>query len=248
MGVPKVGTVPGRVGRSGHRPRTGRGGSVSAEAREAGDVPVVRVGVCRYACGVPEAVLSSVLGSSSEGSDLQRSSGAALRPRAQLDLLPERLRKRIEVSGKHWLWIGYVRRDGYGIFGGGEVSTLAHREVWAALGGELPEHLHHDGCPFKHCTAPGCLTPMSASDHKTLHAAAERREACKWDHPFDEANTSWRIGRNGRPSRQCRRCKAITERRRVAGMNPDEKRALTQASIDRRRHRTGMRKLAGSRY
>lgn len=122
------------------------------------------------------------------------------------DVLPERLRRRIRIEAGHWRWTGSRNAAGYGLVHDPDRSRLAHREVWRALGLPLPEDLHHDGCPFKDCVNPACLRPLTKAEHTTLHAP--ERTGCVHGHEFTAANTYWRKDRNGRRSRQCRRCKA----------------------------------------
>lgn len=105
-----------------------------------------------------------------------------------------------------------MTEDGYGRIevarseDGRRQVWLAHRLVWRLLGGTLPPDLHHDGCPYKHCTNPACLSPLSKAEHtKSHHPLAE---TCGSGHEFTPENTYWRQDRNGRRSRQCRRCKA----------------------------------------
>lgn len=112
-------------------------------------------------------------------------------------------------------------------------AWLAHRLVWHLLGGELPEDLHHDGCPLKSCVRPACLSPLTKAEHTVEHHPLA--EECSNGHPYDEANTYWRKGRNGGRSRQCRRCKADREAARMKALPEDERRRLRREEARRRR-------------
>ena len=123
------------------------------------------------------------------------------------DDLPEYLRKRIRVEGRHWLWTGSLSR-GYGqieltAVNGRRTNHRAHRLVWAALVGEPPEDLHHDGCPHKHCVAPGCLRPLTTVEHAALHG--QEHQGCRSGHAWTPENT---YVRKDTGKRVCRRCKA----------------------------------------
>lgn len=129
------------------------------------------------------------------------STGAAV-----LDLLPERLRRRIEVSPDGcWLWTGHINRGGYGILGARPRPLLAHRLVWEALKGLPPEVLHHDpDCP-KSCVNPEHLSPTTNSEHPDSAPAWQSSKThCAQGHKFTEANT-YRPARGGRICRRCRR-------------------------------------------
>lgn len=138
------------------------------------------------------------------------------------------MRARIEVVGRHWLWVGSITSDGYGTYGGAGFNWQAHRLVWVLLGGELPEDLHHDGCPHKNCVRPGCLAPLTKAEHTKSHAHDNERTECVNGHAFTEANTYWRTDRKGNRSRVCRLCKAERQRKRYAANPKSEIRARTE--------------------
>lgn len=125
----------------------------------------------------------------------------------------------------HWLWVGYVAPSGYGKTWH---PRLAHREVWATLFGEVPAHLHHR-CRVKHCVRPhrDHVVPMPTN---AAHKQAHRDELthCSHGHEWTEANTYVRT--NGQ--RQCRACKAATQRRRYAR---DPKGEISKRTARRRR-------------
>lgn len=58
-----------------------------------------------------------------------------------------------------WEWIGYIQKDGYGIFNihnvDGWKSSLAHRVAWEIFFGKIPTNLY----VCHHCDNPSCVNP-----------------------------------------------------------------------------------------
>lgn len=109
-----------------------------------------------------------------------------------------------------WMWTGYLEHHGYG-----QVRTVphrgkkAHRVVYAALVGPIPEGLEIDHlCKVRNCVNPAHLKPVTRQENMRRSSIAESRGRaqrekthCKHGHPFDEANTfHWR------GERHCRAC------------------------------------------
>lgn len=110
---------------------------------------------------------------------------------------------RIEV-GDCWQWTGYRDKDGYGHFG--SPARLAHRLVWEALVGPIPEGLHLDHlCRNTGCVNPDHLEPVTAAENnrrvpeairgnRVNHAKGpdhpnSKKTHCKWGHPLTPENT-----------------------------------------------------------
>ena len=117
-----------------------------------------------------------------------------------------------------------------------KAAHLAHRLVWADLGGVLPDHLHHE-CRRKLCVNPGHLTATDVAEHALWHAVEKCKTHCVHGHEFTEANTYWRKDRNGRRSRMCLACCNTRTKKRYAAMSPEERSALAARSSERRRQR-----------
>jgi hypothetical protein len=127
----------------------------------------------------------------------------------------------------------------YGIFWGNpepyapmrNTGMLAHRLLWLIVNGPIPDdHLHHL-CGVRLCVRPDHLTPLSIVDHQAIHHVSDR---CSNGHEWTPENTYYRKD-NGK--RQCRACKATTQRRRYADMAPEQKSAENYRSSQRRRKR-----------
>jgi len=128
--------------------------------------------------------------------------------------LPDRITRKIEVdlATGCWNWTGGRMSNGYGSVNltGPKRSVLAHRFVYEAYHGPVPEgmHLHHR-CENPRCCSPDHLVPVTRKGHGAAHR--ERPDTCRHGHPFDEANTY----RDRRGYRKCRVCHRIQEAARL---------------------------------
>ncbi len=119
--------------------------------------------------------------------------------------------------GPCWLWMGYITRYGYGsIYWGSRPERMpAHRFAYKLLIGPIPDGLVPDHlCRVRHCVNPQHLEAVTSGENvlRGIGASAmnARKEACKYGHTFDEANTYYP------PSggRQCRACNRRVEQAR----------------------------------
>ncbi len=121
-----------------------------------------------------------------------------------IEELPERLRERIAEVDGCWLWTGNINGKGYGRLGARPRPLLAHRLVYEALRGRLPEVLHH-ACPNKHCVNPEHLVETNHSEHPDSAPAWQSAKThCAQGHEFTPENTYY-PARGGRLCRTCRR-------------------------------------------
>ena len=132
-----------------------------------------------------------------------------------VDELPAKLRDRIEVVDRHWLWTGACNDKGYPQVRIDGRAWYVHRLVYALLVEDPAERqLHHDeACP-KHCANPAHLEPLTHVEHKAVH----RRSHCHAGHPMEGANV---YVRRDNSARQCRAC----QRRRARAKGPTGRRA-----------------------
>lgn len=116
----------------------------------------------------------------------------------------ERFWLNVEKSETCWLWIGYIKPNGYASFypgGGRHVSKVyAHRFAYELVSGPIP-----DGMEVDHtCNVRNCVNPehLEAVTHRTnLDRAKDRRTHCKAGHALTEDNLyEWR------GNRRCRTC------------------------------------------
>lgn len=128
-------------------------------------------------------------------------------------------RIRIEDSG-HWIWTGAFMGKGYGMFrgriGSRRGAWLAHRLVYAAMVGEIPDDLQLDHLCRNHaCVSPHHLEPVTSGENTRRGENWNRRkEACLRGHRFTPENTY--INTSGaytlRQCRACMRLRAATKR------------------------------------
>ena len=111
-------------------------------------------------------------------------------------------------------WKGRITPQGYGELsankqnGGGNLR--AHRVVWEALNGSIPEGMVLDHlCRNRSCVNPMHLESVTVKENNLrgegVGAKNMKKTQCKSGHPFDESNTGW-LG-NGK--RYCRECGKI---------------------------------------
>lgn len=136
---------------------------------------------------------------------------------ADVKLLPERIRRRIDFDGSCWMWLGYIDYDGYGKTTENRRHQLAHRVVYARLVGPIPQGLTIDHlCRRRACVNPEHLEPVTQKVNtlrgNAVTAENARKTHCGNGHPFDVLNTHWT--RSG--TRDCRACKRANEARRRA--------------------------------
>ena len=119
--------------------------------------------------------------------------------------------KHIQFTETCWLWNGPVHKR-YGKYGG----TTAHRHVFRALGGEIPEGLELDHlCMKPLCVNPEHLEPVTRAENVRRRRAAYTK--CTNGHAYTPANTY--IRPNG--ARDCRagiRARVAAYKRRQVGV------------------------------
>lgn len=103
------------------------------------------------------------------------------------------------------IWQGKVSRDGYGIIWRGQRPTHAHRVVYEAEVGPIPEGkvLDHS-CAAPRCCLPAHLEPVTQSENLRRKSWRNRVRLthCKKGHALDGANAI--VTSNG--GRICRTC------------------------------------------
>jgi len=121
------------------------------------------------------------------------------------NLSPEqRFWARVEKTDGCWLWTGGLNKSGYAGLKVDGKTVLAHRWIYEAQVGAIPEGMTIDHmCGVKHCVNPAHLRPLSLGDNGRAHWR-EQRGLCKNNlHPTSDENTVWTP--SGR--RYCRPCR-----------------------------------------
>ena len=112
-----------------------------------------------------------------------------------------------------WEWQRSLR-NGYGQCAASFGTRQAHRAVYAALGGDIPEGLELDHlCRNPRCVRPSHLEPVTRRENarRTPYLAEKtQRTECPQGHLLDAANAY--IKPNG--TRRCRRCNTDQARER----------------------------------
>lgn len=141
-----------------------------------------------------------------------------------------RFMRKVEVLPNGcWRWTHPLRRNGYADFFHEGKKRRAHRVAYEHFVGPIPvgvepDHLCHTNdpgcaggwtCPHRACVNPAHMElvtrRVNALRGRSRAAINAAKDACKYGHPFDEANTY--ITSTG--GRQCRKCR--TERTRELG-------------------------------
>jgi len=138
--------------------------------------------------------------------------------------LIERVKRQVVMEPEMGCWLrqGALHEDGYGLIWQGGRTRLAHRFMYEAFFGAIPEGCEaHHICKSKNCCNPGHLMVVSHQEHMELTPGTvgydnRAKTRCKAGHPFDEANT--RIESNG--ARGCLACRRQYDKARPLERNP----------------------------
>lgn len=126
--------------------------------------------------------------------------------------LPESLARRYDANPTPcWVWNGGTQSRGYASLTNGNGGTmLAHRAVWEAINGPIPDDMTVDHiCRNKLCGRPDHLRLLTRGDN--LRAARAAIRFCPAGHEYTPDNTRYRGNR-----RECRTCQRDQQARRRA--------------------------------
>lgn len=127
----------------------------------------------------------------------------------------------MELKGECWLWARAIDSHGYGAMWHDGGMRKAHRVIYEALVGQIPDGLVLDHlCRTSRCINPDHLEPVT--HYENLHREAryyrQIRTHCTNGHEFCEQNTYWHPS----GARLCRDCmrksalKSMLKRKRLA--------------------------------
>lgn len=115
-----------------------------------------------------------------------------------------------EHSNGCWVWLGFLKPDGYGRIRENRKWIYVHRYSYELHRGPIPTGMVIDHL----CFYPACVNPDHLRVTDPVSNSRRQRSAfkttCKNGHPFDEKNTIIRRA-NGR--RDCRKCGAQATKR-----------------------------------
>lgn len=126
----------------------------------------------------------------------------------------ERLMSKVTKTSTCWLWTGATDSHGYGSFKlttpEGRFDRGAHRLVWIAFKGEVPEGLVLDHlCRVRHCVNPDHLRVVTQAENTLAGigpaAINARKTHCKHGHEFTPENTYIFPSTGTRACRECQR-------------------------------------------
>ena len=131
-----------------------------------------------------------------------------------------------EGVGHCWFWQGKIQNAGYGVFSLRPTQeVLAHRFAYELLMGPIAGNLQVDHlCRNRACVKPAHMELVTSRENTmrgTSFAAVNAAKThCKYGHPFDALNTSYRKTPKG-IQRRCRQCerernKRFKQKRRFA--------------------------------
>lgn len=154
-----------------------------------------------------------------------------------LSALPTRVAAKILPVDGCWVWTGARVSAGYGSLGVGKKTVSAHRFMYTALVGPIPEGLHLDHlCRNRACCNPEHLEPVTSRENtlrgETLAAACAAKTHCPKGHEYTPDNVL-RAGRK----RICRECRYLRSRAKYQNQTPEERERHRIEARDRYRRK-----------
>lgn len=114
-----------------------------------------------------------------------------------------------------WIWERTLSLKGYGVFSIGKKQYKAHRAIYEAVRGAIPEGLTLDHlCRQRSCVNPYHLEAVSSVENVmrgvSFGALNKLKTHCKRGHPLSGDNLYTRQSRrSGNMERACRKCTSV---------------------------------------
>ncbi len=127
--------------------------------------------------------------------------------------------RKVNQSGRCWIWLGTVLPSGYGRFMVKGVGYLmAHRVSFTLCKHPiLPTLALHHICRNRQCVNPDHMEPMTLSENthrgRSVSVVNGKKTHCLNGHKFTKETTRLKRKRNGLISRECRVCDRARHRR-----------------------------------
>lgn len=136
--------------------------------------------------------------------------------------MEEWVAKRVTTNAEGcWLWTGTTTKAGYGQVRRNGKAIYAHRAVYEALVGPIPEGLQIDHlCRVRNCVNPLHLEPVTQRENllrgETITARNAAKTHCPQGHAYEGDNIYRRADRpNSRGCNTCLRSRALARAARL---------------------------------
>lgn len=134
--------------------------------------------------------------------------------------LLERLNYYTSNTGDCWTWAGGLNKDGYGRIQVGQSSAFAHRVSYELRVEAIPEDLVIDHlCRVRRCVNPSHMELVQRAENTMrgygTGAKNARKTHCIRGHELTQDNIYVYLAASGNPSRTCKACTRIRNKKRV---------------------------------
>jgi hypothetical protein len=124
-----------------------------------------------------------------------------------LEALPARFWAKVDKTETCWLFTVNIAPEGYGKFSFHGRTRNAHRVVYEALVGPIPDGLDLDHlCRVRHCVNPAHLEPVTRAENARRGAAGSLITHCPKGHEYNETNTGVHRRHGRGDHRYCKQC------------------------------------------
>ena len=156
-----------------------------------------------------------------------------------IEALPERLKKRIEIDPQSecWLWKPRLagRGQGYGRTYLDGVQMAAHRAVFTLLVGDIPFGLVLDHlCMVTRCVNPEHLEPVTTTENNRRAGLHRRKDVCHQGHSMSGDNVGFNKSNGTRYCRQCNKDRTIQRDPETAAKYLRQRRERNRTDLEHR--------------